>query len=257
MRKAAEADVHMEADIHALANNRTAFRKARGYRSCRSATRSRSCRAAKRSAATSCRWWRATDRTMATTSSWRARASTGEIHDLSAEREGESAWPALRPPYGSRDRCPAVVQDVRRRMGVHVRRRRQERRVLTMGGRMTGRLARILRTSTWMLAVALAAPGYAAESPTYAITLDSGRISAPLRTAAQHEGEVHAAQYRPRRRRIEGRDVRVEKVLAPGAESFGGVAPAQAGHVSVLRRVPPRRERHAGDRPGGVLLPVT
>jgi len=99
-----------------------------------------------------------------------------------------------------------------------------------MGGRMTGRLARILRTSTWLLAVALAAPGYAAELPTYAITLDSGRIE-PSRLELPANTKVKFTLRNTGRGAVEfeGRDVRVEKVLAPGAESFVVLPPLRPG----------------------------
>jgi len=83
-----------------------------------------------------------------------------------------------------------------------------------MGARLTGGLARILRTSAWLLAVALAAPGYAAELPTYAITLDSGRIE-PSRLELPANTKVKFTLRNTGRGAVEfeGRDVRVEKVL--------------------------------------------
>ena len=77
MRKAAEADVHMEADIHALANNQNGYPEGAWVPFLQIRYSSPSCRPVKRSRATSCRWWRATVRIMATTSSSRGRANTG------------------------------------------------------------------------------------------------------------------------------------------------------------------------------------
>jgi hypothetical protein len=101
-----------------------------------------------------------------------------------------------------------------------------------MGARLTGGLARILRTSAWLLAVALAAPGYAAELPTYAITLDSGRIE-PSRLELPANTKVKFTLRNTGRGAVEfeGRDVRVEKVLAPGAESFVVLPPLSRARI--------------------------
>jgi len=99
-----------------------------------------------------------------------------------------------------------------------------------MGARMTGRFVRILRTSTWLLAVALAAPGYAAELPTFAITLNGAGIE-PARVEVPANTKVKFTLRNTGRGAVEfeGRDLRVEKVLAPGAESFVVLPPLKPG----------------------------
>ena len=68
MRKAAESDIHLEADIHALANNPNGFEEGAWMPYLMAAI--------SRWPVISCRWSPTTARTMATTSSWPAPAST-------------------------------------------------------------------------------------------------------------------------------------------------------------------------------------
>ena len=93
-------------------------------------------------------------------------------------------------------------------------------------------MVRALRAAiavAWLLSV-LAAPALAADLPTYAITLDGGRIE-PARVDVPANTKVKLTLRNIGRgaSEFEGRDVRVEKVLAPGAESFVVLPPLKPG----------------------------
>ena len=77
---------------------------------------------------------------------------------------------------------------------------------------------------------ALAAPAVAAELPTFAITLTAGRIDpARLEVPAKTRVKLVLRNAGGGAAEFEGRDVRVEKVLAPGAESFVVLPPLAPG----------------------------
>jgi len=80
------------------------------------------------------------------------------------------------------------------------------------------------------LAIILTTPTRAAELPTYAITLDGGRIE-PARIEVPANTKLKLALRNAGRgaAEFEGRDVRVEKVLAPSAESFVVLPPLKPG----------------------------
>ena len=130
MSKAEESDIHIEADIKALANNPNGFEEGAWmpylvvkYEVSKSGGRRR------RSAATSCPWWPTTARTTATTSSSSGRASTTSSSPSTAV--GEPAR-ALRPPHRPADRRAALVQALRGGLRLRLRRHRQKRRLLSM-----------------------------------------------------------------------------------------------------------------------------
>lgn len=79
--------------------------------------------------------------------------------------------------------------------------------------------------------LALAVHAAAAELPTFAVTLAGGRIDprrlevpagTKIKLTLRNAGPGGAAEF-------EGRDVRVEKVLAPGASSFVVLPPLKPG----------------------------
>jgi hypothetical protein len=77
---------------------------------------------------------------------------------------------------------------------------------------------------------ALATPAGAAELPTFAITLAAGRIDpARLEVPAKTRVKLVLRNAGGGAAEFEGRDVRVEKVLAPGAESFVVLPPLAPG----------------------------
>ena len=82
----------------------------------------------------------------------------------------------------------------------------------------------------WLLVLALTAPARAVELPTFAITLDGGKIE-PMRVEVPANTKVKLTLRNTGRGAVEfeGRDVRVEKVLAPGAESFVVLPPLKPG----------------------------
>jgi len=88
-------------------------------------------------------------------------------------------------------------------------------------------LARSLALAA-LLAVAVIAAG--ADLPAYAVTLDSGRIE-PARlevpAGVKFKLLLHNAGSGPAE--FEGRDLQVEKVLAPGARSFVVIPPLRPG----------------------------
>ena len=91
---------------------------------------------------------------------------------------------------------------------------------------------RLLRTAfaATLLTLVSAEPTRAAELPTYAITLDGGRFE-PARIEVPANTKVKLTLRNAGRgaAEFEGRDVRVEKVLAPGAESFVVLPPLKLG----------------------------
>lgn len=76
-----------------------------------------------------------------------------------------------------------------------------------------------------------AAPvAHADELPAYAVTLKDGRIApARLVVPARTKFKLALRNDGPGAAEFEGRDVRVEKVLAPGAASFVVVQPLKPG----------------------------
>lgn len=90
----------------------------------------------------------------------------------------------------------------------------------------------VLRTAfaATLLTLVFAQPTRAAELPTYAITLDGGRIE-PARVEVPANTKIKLTLRNTGRgaAEFEGRDVRVEKVLAPGAESFVVLPPLTPG----------------------------
>ena len=81
-----------------------------------------------------------------------------------------------------------------------------------------------------LLTLAAAQPTRAAELPTYAITLDGGRIEpARIEVPANTKVKLTLRNAGSGAAEFEGRDVRVEKVLAPGAESFVVLPPLKPG----------------------------
>jgi hypothetical protein len=70
----------------------------------------------------------------------------------------------------------------------------------------------------------------AAELPTFAVTLTAGRIDPPrLEVPAKTRVKLTLRNAGGGAAEFEGRDVRVEKVLAPGAESFVVLPPLAPG----------------------------
>jgi len=78
--------------------------------------------------------------------------------------------------------------------------------------------------------LALAVHAAAAELPTFALTLADGRIDPPrLEVPAGTKIKLTLHNAGPGAAEFEGRDVRVEKVLAPGAASFVVLPPLKPG----------------------------
>jgi len=76
-------------------------------------------------------------------------------------------------------------------------------------------------TAIIALAIIATASARAAELPTFAVTLAAGRIEpARLEIPAKTRVKLTLRNAGSGAAEFEGRDVRVEKVLAPGAESF-------------------------------------
>jgi heme/copper-type cytochrome/quinol oxidase subunit 2 len=93
---------------------------------------------------------------------------------------------------------------------------------------MSPRRAIIGCTGAWLLAVATTM--HAVELPTFAITLNSGSIEPPrLEVPANTKVKLTLRNTGRGAVEFEGRDVRVEKVLAPGAESFVVLPPMKSG----------------------------
>ena len=81
-----------------------------------------------------------------------------------------------------------------------------------------------------LLTLVLVEPTRAAELPTYAITLDGGRIEPPrVEVPANTRVKLTLRNTGRGAAEFEGRDVRIEKVLAPGAESFVVLPPLKPG----------------------------
>lgn len=78
--------------------------------------------------------------------------------------------------------------------------------------------------------LAFATATHAAELPTFAITLNGGSIE-PARLEVPAKTKVKLTLRNSGRGAVEfeGRDVRVEKVLAPGAQSFVILPPLKPG----------------------------
>jgi hypothetical protein len=93
---------------------------------------------------------------------------------------------------------------------------------------MSSRRAIIGWTTAWLLAAATMP--HAAELPTFAITLNGAGIE-PARIDMPANTKVKFTLRNTGRGAVEfeGRDVRVEKVLAPGAESFVVLPPLKPG----------------------------
>jgi hypothetical protein len=78
--------------------------------------------------------------------------------------------------------------------------------------------------------LALAVRAAAAELPTFAVTLADGRIDPRrLEVPARTKIKLTLRNAGPGAAEFEGRDVRVEKVLAPGAASFVVLPPLEPG----------------------------
>ena len=93
---------------------------------------------------------------------------------------------------------------------------------------MSPRRAIIGCTGAWLLAVATTM--HAVELPTFAIKLNSGSIEPPrLEVPANTKVKLTLRNTGRGAVEFEGRDVRVEKVLAPGAESFVVLPPMKSG----------------------------
>ena len=131
MRAAADSDIHIEADIHALDSNTNGFAEGAWIPFLKSATRSRRSARAMRPGASSWRWSRATARTTATTSSSRAPGKYKVKYTISPPNAPDNP---LAHHFGRHtDRATGVrpwFKPFDRRMGVHLRRHRQEGRVL-------------------------------------------------------------------------------------------------------------------------------
>ena len=81
-----------------------------------------------------------------------------------------------------------------------------------------------------LAAMSIALPARAAELPAYAVTLRGGRIEpARLAIPAKTRVKLTVQNAGDGAAEFEGRDVRVEKVLAPGASSFVVLPPLAPG----------------------------
>lgn len=79
-------------------------------------------------------------------------------------------------------------------------------------------------------AVGLALPVHSQELPTFVVTLKGGRIEpARLEVPAGKKIKLTLRNEGPGAAEFEGRDLRVEKVLAPGASSFVVIQPLKPG----------------------------
>ncbi len=78
--------------------------------------------------------------------------------------------------------------------------------------------------------IAIAVNAAAAELPAYTVSLDAGRIE-PSRLEVPANTKIKLVLRNTGRgaAEFEGRDLRVEKVLAPGAQSFVVVQPLKPG----------------------------
>lgn len=78
--------------------------------------------------------------------------------------------------------------------------------------------------------IGYALPACAEELPTFVVTLENGRIEpARLEVPAGRKIKLVLHNKGPGAAEFEGREVRVEKVLAPGATSFVVVPPRNPG----------------------------
>ena len=107
MRKATESDIHIEADIHALAGNPNGFEEGADSLSGGQVRGQQDRLRLQGGRRVHARWSPTTARTMATTSPRRPRQVQGEVYHPAAVREQARA---LRPPHRPRHRRPSVVQ---------------------------------------------------------------------------------------------------------------------------------------------------
>lgn len=78
--------------------------------------------------------------------------------------------------------------------------------------------------------IAFAVTAQGEDLPTFAVTLEGGRIEpAKLEVPAAKRVKLALRNEGPGASEFEGRDVRVEKVLAPGASSFVVLPPLEPG----------------------------
>lgn len=92
----------------------------------------------------------------------------------------------------------------------------------------TGRLFALVFAQTALLTITVGAA--AAELPAFTVTLNAGRIEpARLEVPAGTKIKLVLRNAGPGAAEFEGRDVHIEKVLAPDAESFVVIQPLKPG----------------------------
>ena len=156
---------------------------------------------------------------------------------LTVAPPGSDPHTPLRPPHRQGNRRRPVVQALHRRLRVHVRRRRQEGRLLTCRTEA--------HDSGWRVAalamLALSRLRTRRTSWRFELVAKDGRFEPPnLEVPAGKRIKIEVSNEGTTPIEFESQPLKHREGAGPGREVVGGDQSAEARRVSVLRRVPPR-----------------